>query len=67
MITNAAIGTPGATPSTCVTTIEPEPLFHGHGHAMPAKTPGLFRHGPALRLTQHRHFDTYFREYHGPG
>jgi hypothetical protein len=34
---------------------------------MPAKTPGLFRHGPALRLTQHRHFDTYFREYHGPG
>jgi len=34
---------------------------------MPAKTPGLLRHGPALRLTEHRHFDTHFREHLGPG
>jgi hypothetical protein len=31
MITKAAIGTPTATPVTRVTTIEPEPLSHGHG------------------------------------
>jgi hypothetical protein len=34
---------------------------------MPAKTPGLLRHGLALRLTEHRHFETYFREHLGPG
>jgi hypothetical protein len=32
---------------------------------MPAKTPGLLRHGPALRLIEHRHFGTYFREHLG--
>jgi len=34
---------------------------------MPAKTPGLLRHGPALRLTEHRDFETYFREHPGRG
>ena len=34
---------------------------------MPAKTPGLFGHGAALRLTEHRDFETYFREHLGPG
>lgn len=31
------------------------------------ETPGLLKHGPALQLTEHRHFETYFREYLGPG
>ena len=34
---------------------------------MPAKTPGLLQHGAALRPTEHRHFDTRFREQLGPG
>jgi hypothetical protein len=34
---------------------------------MPAMTPGLLRHGPALRFIEHRHFDAYFREHLGPG
>jgi hypothetical protein len=34
---------------------------------MPAKTPGLLRHGPALQLTEHRHFETYFREHPARG
>jgi len=34
---------------------------------MPAKTPGLLQHGATLRPTEHRHFDTRFREQFGPG
>jgi hypothetical protein len=34
---------------------------------MPATTPRLLRHGPALQLTEHPHFDTHFREHPGRG
>ena len=31
------------------------------------ETPALLKHGPALQLTEHRHVETCFREYPGPG
>ena len=40
----------------------PDTVTHDAG-----ETPGLLRHGAALQLTEHRHFETYCREYLGPG